>query len=160
MSPYKEAKISIKDLAQHKQYVPLVSKWAWQEWSRKENTSLKEVIYRTRYCLTKTCPRTFIAFYNGCPAGTAALWPTDYRMRFDLGPWLANLYIAPRYRRRGLGQALQAVVLKAAQEAGFKKIYLITELKGYYEKTGWRFIETGPYKRTETIRIYEHKISH
>jgi GNAT superfamily N-acetyltransferase len=151
-------KITIKDLADCREYVPLVSKWAWLEWSRGEGISLSKVIYRTEHCLTKKCPRTFIVFYGSKPAGTAALWPTDSRLRLDLSPWLSNLYVLPRYRKLGLGQALQEVVIKAARKSGFKKVYLFTGLKGYYEKTGWHFIGTIPYKKRKTARLYDYQV--
>lgn len=149
-------KITIKDLSGRREYIPLVSKWAWKQWSRSKGTSLKEVIYRTEHCLTNKCPRTFIAFYGSKPVGTASLWPTDYRIRLDLSPWFTDLYILPRYRNHGIGQALQVAVLKGAKKNGFKKIYLMTDLKGYYEKIGWRFIGTGPYMKTRKTRVYEY----
>ena len=151
-------KISIKNLADHRRYIPLVSKWLWQQFHKRHGISLKEIIYRTRHCLTKKCPQTLIAFYNGQPAGTVSLWNADYRYRQDLTPWASVLFVLPKYRRRGIGQALQAAVLKTAKQAGYKKIYLMSELKNYYEKTGWRFMEIGPYTEGRKIRLYEHKL--
>lgn len=153
-----EGEISTKNLSTCREYVPLVSRWLWKQWAKRHGRTLKEIIYRTEHSLTKRCPQTLIAFYNDKPAGTVSLWTADHPYRQDLSPWLACLFVLPKYRGQGIGQALQAALLKTAKQAGFKKIYLMTELKDYYEKAGWKFMETGLYTEGRTVRFYEYKL--
>lgn len=151
-------KVIIKNLSTCRQYVPLVSKWLWQQFHKRHGITLKEIVYRTKHCLTKKSPQTLIAFYGDQPVGTVSLWNTDYRYRQDLTPWLSVLFVLPKYRGQGIGQALQTALRKTAKQAGFKKIYLMTELKNYYEKSNWRFMEVGPYTAGRKIRLYEHRL--
>lgn len=150
--------VIIKNLADNKRYIPLVSRWLWKQWSKRHGRTLKEIVYRTEHSLTKKCPQTLIAFYKGQPAGTVSFWNTDHPYRQDLGPWLSCLFVLPKYRSKGIGQALQAALLQTAKKAGFKKVYLMTDLKGYYEKAGWKFLETGLYTEGRITNFYEHKL--
>jgi len=153
-----QPKITVKNLADCPEYIPAVSKCLWQQWDKRHDRTLKEVNYRTEHCLTKKCPQTLVAFYNGKPAGTVSLRVADHPYRQDLGPWLSSLVVLKKYRCLGIGQALQQGLLKAARQAGYKKIYLFTELKNYYEKSGWRFVETAIYTEGRKVRIYEYKL--
>jgi len=153
-----KTKITVKNLAACPKYIPLVSKWLWQQWAKRHNRTLKEIIYRTKHSLTKKCPQTLIAFYNGQPAGTVSLFKTDHPYRQDLGPWLSYLFVPKKYRGQGVGQALQIALLETAKSAGFKYVYLMTDIKGYYEKVGWKFIETGLYTEGRTVSFYKHKL--
>lgn len=151
-------KIIVKNLADYPKLVPLVSKWMWRQWSKRHKITLKEVIYRTKHCLGRKIPQTLIAFYSNKPVGTVSLWPNDYAYRKDLTPWLSVLFVLPKYRGLGIGRVLQTALLKTAKKVGFKKIYLMTELKNYYQKTGWRFLEIGPYTEGRKVSLYEYKL--
>lgn len=153
-----KTKITVKNLAAYPEYVPLVSRWLHKQWEKRHHRTLKEIIYRTEHNLTKSCPQTLIAFYNGQPAGTVSLWNADHPYRQDLRPWLSCLFVLPKYRGQKIGQALQTALLQTAKKAGFKKIYLMTDLKNYYEKIGWKFIESGLYTEGRTTNFYEHKL--
>lgn len=154
----KANKIIVKKLSACREHIPLVSRWLWKQWAKRHGRTLKEIIYRTEHSLTKKSPQILIAFYNGQPAGTVSLLNADHPYRQDLSPWLAYLLVLPKYRGQGVGQALQVALLKTAKAAGFKKIYLMTELKDYYEKAGWKFMETGLYTEGRTARFYEYKL--
>ena len=47
------------------------------------------------------------------------------------------------------------VTLEAAKEMGYKKLFLITSLESYYEKTGWKFIGKEPTIPGDDIKVYE-----
>lgn len=158
MPTKKKSLIEVKNLARCPEHIPLVSKWLWKQWAKRHGQTIKEIIYRTEHSITSSCPQTFIAFYDGRPAGTVSFWRTNHPYRQDMTPWLSYLFTLEKYRGKGIGQALQAALLQAAKKAGFKKVYLMTDLKGYYEKSGWKFIESGLYTEGRTTNFYEHKL--
>lgn len=82
-------------------------------------------------------PAVFIALCDGEPVGVVCLWRSDLLSRQDLYPWLANLFVKEDFRGMHIGQKLQESVLSYAKEHGFEKVWLYTDLDGYYEKTGW-----------------------
>ena len=83
-------------------------------------------------------PKTFILTVKGRFAGTCGLWRSDLMTRQDLCPWLALLYVKPEYRKRHFGALLQKAVVEYAEKLGYEKVYLYTDLKKYYDKTGWK----------------------
>ncbi|MFA5023868.1 MAG: GNAT family N-acetyltransferase [Patescibacteria group bacterium] len=151
-------KITIKNLADCPKYIPAVAKLLWQQWDKRHGKTLAEAKYRTKHCLTKKCPQTLVAFYGRQLAGTVSLRGADHPYRQDLGPWLSSLVVSEKYRNCGIGQKLQTELLKTARRAGFKKIYLFTELHNYYEKTNWKFVETCLYTEGRKVSIYEYKL--
>ncbi|MFA7088359.1 MAG: GNAT family N-acetyltransferase [Patescibacteria group bacterium] len=153
-----ENNITIKNLSSCREYISLVSRWLWKQWSKRHGRTLKEIIYRTEHCLTKKSPQTLIAFYKGEPAGTVSLWNADHPYRQDLGPWLSCLFVPKKYRGKKIGQALQTALLKTAEKAGFKEVYLMTDLNDYYEKAGWKFVESGLYTEGRTVKFYKYKL--
>lgn len=148
--------IKIMNLADVPEYTEEVSCWLWQEWGKAAGYTRDELLYRTKHCMQKeSVPQTFIAFYKTRPAGVVSLWMNDLKTRQDLYPWLATLYVKPEYRCLKIGQALQKhCISRAALTTEYPYLYLITEHDGYYEKTGWEFIEKVPTGTGEIEKIY------
>lgn len=68
--------------------------------------------------------------------GHISLFPTDSEERHDLTPWYATMYVKKEYRGKGYSKILNNAILEEARKRGFKKIYLKSDLKNYYEKFG------------------------
>ena len=100
-------------------------------------------------------PLTLVAVEDGLMMGTVGLWRADMLARQDLSPWLACLVVRKDQRGRRIGQALQEAVKETARQMGFPKIYLYTTLQGYYEKTGWQWIDRGYEMDNSEQQIYQ-----
>ncbi|MFC0270906.1 GNAT family N-acetyltransferase [Metabacillus herbersteinensis] len=96
-----------------------------------------------RDCMDHSCktkdeiPRFYIALLNEAIIGTYALIRNDLNSRQDLYPWLACLYVDPEHRGKRIGSRLLEHAIQETASKGFKKLYLTTDLEGYYEKYGW-----------------------
>jgi predicted N-acetyltransferase YhbS len=69
--------------------------------------------------------------------------------RADLGPWLADVVVAPKHQKQGIGKMLVDVAVRQAKERGFKKLYLFAfdpTIPKYYERLGWRKIGMDEFK--------------
>lgn len=73
--------------------------------------------------------------------GFISIFETDGEERKDLSPWYATMYVKKEYRKKGYSKLLNNAILKEAKKLGYKKIYLKSELNGYYEKFGAIYIE-------------------
>ena len=51
------------------------------------------------------------------------------------------MYVKENYRGKGYSKILNNAILDEAKKRNFKKIYLKTSLKEYYEKFGAKFLE-------------------
>lgn len=98
---------------------------------------------------------------DGAFAGTVSLIACDEpdyvaaSGRVDLAPWLAALWVAPQFRKAGLGAALVAEIEQRAAAFGIARLYLsaLPPVQGFYEKRGWRAIDRdiGP----DRLAIFE-----
>lgn len=148
--------IEIFSLADRPEHADLVARWLWSFWGAPGNDDF----YRSmiRHCQKDDFPLVFVAFIEGTPVGTVALLRADLFSRQDLYPWMADLYVPPGHRNRGIGSALQDFVLAEARKRGFPEIYLYTPLKGYYEKMGWQFLCEEMDRDCQIVRIYRKSL--
>jgi GNAT superfamily N-acetyltransferase len=72
---------------------------------------------------------------------------------------MADLYVPPEHRGRGIGSALQDFILAEAKKRGFQEIYLYTPLEGYYEKKGWAFVCEEMDRDCSIVRIYRKALA-
>lgn len=127
----------------------------WNQWGSLSN-------YKFYHdCMMHSCngesdlPRFFIAVQNNSIIGTYALLRNDLISRQDLFPWLACLYVVPQLRGNKIGSKLLEHAIQVTGKKGFKKLYLCTDLDGYYEKNGWSHLTTGYMFNGDATNIYE-----
>ena len=90
--------------------------------------------------------------------GCAGLITNDFISRMDLCPWLCALYIEEEYRGKNLGRLLIEQIKKDTAEMCMDKLYLCTDLDGYYEKYDFICIGEGYHPWGESSKIYEAKL--
>jgi GNAT superfamily N-acetyltransferase len=82
--------------------------------------------------------QTFILLIDGEPVGTASLVAHDLDERPDLTPWLAGVFVAPKYRGRGYVGRLIAAVEQAGRSASIPTLWLYTNTaERVYARAGW-----------------------
>lgn len=72
--------------------------------------------------------------------GFISIFPHDCEELPKLTPWYATMYVKKEYRGEHCSKILNDAVLEKSRKRGYKKIYLKTELKNYYEKFGAKFV--------------------
>ncbi|MBQ9535860.1 MAG: GNAT family N-acetyltransferase [Clostridia bacterium] len=87
--------------------------------------------------------------------GCAGLITNDFISRMDLCPWICALFIEPDMRGRRLGGLLLARARADAAAAGFERVYLATDIMGYYEQFGFRHIGKGYHPWGDSSLIFE-----
>jgi len=99
-------------------------------------------------------PRFYLMLRGEKILGCGALVTNDLISRHDLWPWLAGLYVEEEERGQRLGAAMQDHLCGVARRMDYSKVYLTTDLDGYYEKNGWERMEDGYEFSGEATRIY------
>ena len=90
--------------------------------------------------------------------GCAGLITNDFISCGDLWPWLCGLYVEADRRGEGLaGVLIEAAKLDAAK-MGYGKIYLCTDMTGFYERYGFDYLCIGYHPWGEESRVYECKL--
>ncbi len=109
-----------------------------------------EEIESLTYDELNTCDKTtsFVALFDEIPVGFCT-FKLKEEFRPDLGPWLADVVVDPKYQKQGIGKMLVDVAALKAKELGFKKLYLFAfdlTIPEYYKHLGWNKIGMDEFK--------------
>lgn len=139
--------MKIAYLADHPHVIPTLAAWFYEEWAYLHPGRTQAYVEQTiaeRVNKDKV-PLALVAFEGSEPIGTVCLKVYEGD-RHDLTPWLAGLYVAKPWRRRGVGAALVAAIEKTARELGIGRLYLYTpEGEHFYLKLEWQVKERTVY---------------
>ena len=103
--------------------------------------------------LNQDIPLTYIALYNDIPVGSCTL-ELKGGIRPDLGPWIGDLVVDPKYQKQEIGKKLLSTTVTKAKELGFKQLYLFTfdhAISEYYQHLGWNKIGMDTFKSHPVI---------
>lgn len=152
--------IKIDLLKNHPHTIPILSN-IWHEVLGKTGMpeiGIEEIKSLYHEELKHDMPLTYIAFYDEIPVGSATL-ELKGGIRPDLGPWLGDLVVDPKYQKQGIGKRLVNATVLKAKELGFGKLYLFTFdplIPKYYERLGWKKISMDEFKsRSVTVMEIE-----
>lgn len=82
----------------------------------------------------------------------------DFISRMDLYPWLCALFVEEEYRLNHYAKMLVQKAKLECKNAGFKKLYLCSDLEDFYEKLGFDFLTFGYHPWGEKSKIYESSL--
>ncbi len=143
--------VSIHYLFEHPQYIPTLARWFQNEWANVNpeatyESRIQDLSSRTH---ESQLPLTIIATRGNDLLGTYSLDLDDMHTRSHLSPWLASVYVNPKFRRDGVGSFLVKDATIRAKHLGIQKLYLYTpDQAAWYAKMGWRELERVEYHGT------------
>ena len=140
----------IEDLSKHMDFIPLLAEWHFAQWGDLTG-ALTEADYQSlisKQTFTEKLPLTLVAVDHGRLLGSVNIVPCDLDILPELTPWLAQLYVHPPERSRGVGSTLVHAATARSQKLGFDHLYLYTSgtLPSFYERIGWTTREAVHYK--------------
>ena len=68
--------------------------------------------------------------------------------------WLGEIVFEPAFLGQGIGLFIQGQAKKILQTEEIIQAYLFTERTGFYEKTGWTFVEESYDEKDKKVRLY------
>jgi len=132
--------MNLDNLADRPDFIATVATWIYQEWPEEfAAVGFDAWLAEFRFSLMRDgVPTTFVATEGPCVMGTASLIATDLPTRPGLWPWLASVYVLPRFRSRGIATALVNRVIEQARWLGIRQVYLQTAGQvDFYRRGGW-----------------------
>jgi GNAT superfamily N-acetyltransferase len=136
-------------LADYPEFIPTLARWHHAQWHYLDaGVSVEERAANFHAHLGRQqIPTTFVALEGSTLLGSASLIAHDMDTHPDLTPWLACVYVAPAYRRRGIGTVLVQRVAQEAKALGVETLYLFTpDKRAFYAHRGWAVLEQTPYR--------------
>lgn len=140
--------MKIEYLADHKEVIPTLDKWSYEEWAYlhpdRTLADVERLIWERAN--TNRIPLALVAFDGEELLGTVCLKMHDMDTRQDLTPWLAGLYVTTPRRRKGIGTMLVSAIEKEACALGVSKLFLYTpKSEAFYTRLGWQVNERTEY---------------
>lgn len=142
--------LHIRNLSTCPDYLPLLAQWQQQQWG---DAALEQRLQRLQSHLDAAAvPSSLVALVDGVPVGCISIVHYQ-RLAGDPGSvWLANLYVLPGHRTRGVGEQLLTAALQFAAARQLTPVNLYTTDKEvYYSRRGWRVIKRGWFRRQPAV---------
>lgn len=142
----------IEYLSDHPEVIPTLASWHHKQFGYlNPGGSLEQVKVHLR-SHTGRCqiPTTLVMLEDSELLGSASLVASDMDTHPELGPWLASVYVAPAYRRQGIGSALVERIMEEARALGEDALYLYTpDKEAFYRRRGWTVVGHEHYRDTD-----------
>ena len=74
-------------------------------------------------------------------AGYCTFLKEDYYPENRYWPWISSVFVNERYRGRRISHLLIGEAIRYAEKCGFEKVYIPSDMTGFYEKCGFRKID-------------------
>lgn len=79
----------------------------------------------------------------------------DFHDRKDLAPNICAVYTEENYRGKGIAGRLLAMAVEGLKAKNISPVYLVTELEGFYERYGWKFLcQARDESELGMLRVY------
>jgi GNAT superfamily N-acetyltransferase len=144
----------IEYLADHLGLLPELARAHFAEWGHlRPDETLEERTRRLEgFCGRGDIPAVFVGLAGDKLCGSAMLIEHDMATRPELTPWLAGVWVAPEYRRGGVGTALVDRVVAEACFLGVPELYLYTpDARGFYSSLGWSVMDRVEYLAQQVV---------
>lgn len=133
--------MEIVPLTDHTEHLATVVDWIANQWG-----GTRESI---EACLADLPgrPPALLAIEDGAPTGIVGFNYHDMQPRGTTELWINVLYVAPPFRRQGVGTRLVTEATSAVADTNRKSLFVYSDIPGFYEAIGWQrfshYPETG-----------------
>jgi GNAT superfamily N-acetyltransferase len=138
--------ITISNLSDRPEFFDQIADRIWRAWWQPNGVPLDYITERMKEGLASGgMPRAFVAHEGAVFAGTASVIASDLDERPQYTPWVAAVWIEPKFRSRRIGRQLIAHAARYALSLGVPKVYLTARpaRRSLYVELGWKVIEEG-----------------
>jgi GNAT superfamily N-acetyltransferase len=135
--------VAIHSMAGRPDWVTSCAAWWHPQWGASMGYSLDSA-HEAITGLTAPEGRqaALIGLVDDTPAGSVFLIDNDLDTHAHLRPWLAGLFVLPRYRGTGVGRQLIEATVGTAARIGYDQLYLYTSIPDFYRVQDWQTHDT------------------
>lgn len=149
-----ESNIKIELLTKESELLEKGIHYFWKCWGNDSNFNFYNDCIQNSLSDKVSLPKFYILTKGQNIIGSYALLINDIISRQDLLPWFACLFVNEQFRNKGYAENILIHGLNEANIRGFKKLYLSTDLKDFYEKKGWDLFSHGYGLNGDKFNIY------
>lgn len=145
--------MKIMKLADHPEWLDQAANWFAQKWEIPVEAYRDSM--QTSIEQSQLIPQWYMILDDRqhIIAGAGVI-DNDFHNRKDLTPNLCALFVEETYRKQNIARQLLDFARTEMKNAGFEKLYLVTDLNDFYEKCGWTFLTKVTEDDGELINMY------
>lgn len=134
------SRFHVVELRSRPELLDQVAAWHQGAWQQQDLPQRKE---RLRDHLgPSSLPTTLLGMWDEQPVGSVSLVRYQKLGGFEASVWLANVFVRPDYRQRGIGADLMSAAADFAAGLGLSPLYLYTyDHEQYYRALGWQTLK-------------------
>ncbi len=83
----------------------------------------------------------FAAVEDGEIVGYCTFLKEDYYPENRYWPWISSVFVDEKFRGRRISALMIEETIRYARECGFERVYIPSDMTGFYEKYGFRKID-------------------
>ncbi|MBY6187350.1 GNAT family N-acetyltransferase [Marinobacter hydrocarbonoclasticus] len=151
--------MNLMPLSAYPDVLSTIARWHFDEWGRLYPGETLADFERGLEASMESgaVPGTWLLMDGEEVVATASLLHTDMSSNPDFSPWLANVYVRPDQRGKGLGARVVTEVMHLAHRFGLEALYLFTEdQQAFYQRLGWAVHHREHYHGAE-VAVMVHK---
>ena len=134
----------IENLERHREQIATLAAWHHAEWGHLYEGWTREMALAelSSHSGPDCLPTSLVLLDDARLLGSVSLVLEDAPEFCSEGsPWLANLYVLPEARGRGLGAELVRAAIRVAASQQIAELFLFTPAhSGFYQRLGWRVL--------------------
>lgn len=146
---------AISNLRERSEFFPTVADRVWDFTWKSKGGSLEQVSAGLRELVSnETFPFVIVAHDGEHYVGSALGIASDMDERPEYTPWVAAVWVEPRYRGQNVGRSLVSHAAGSLLQA-FQRVYLCarSERHDFYARQGWTPIERDVGEKRLTVFI-------
>jgi predicted N-acetyltransferase YhbS len=147
---------TISDLRQQPAFFDAVADRIWRAWWKDRGFPADYIAGRLRENMTPSLiPLALVAHRGETFLGTSSVIPADLEDRPQYSPWVAAVWVDPKYRMQEVGSGLVARAADEVFALSIRRVYLAAqkERRRFYTRQGWAPIEENVGERNVTIFV-------
>ena len=148
--------VAISDLRQQPAFFDAVADRIWRAWWKERGFPADYITGRLRENMAPTpIPFALVAHRGDTFLGTSSVIAADLEERPQYSPWVAAVWVDPKYRMQEIGSALVERAVSDAFALNIRRAYLYAEKerRRFYTRQGWRPIEENVGERKVTVFV-------
>ena len=145
---------TISDLRQQPAFFDAVADRIWQAWWKERGFPVDYITGRLKENMSPSpIPFALVAHRGDTFLGTVSVITSDLEDLPQYSPWVAAVWVDPKFRMQEIGTALVGRAADDAFALGFRRVYLCApkERRRFYTRQGWAPIEENVGERKVTV---------
>ncbi|MGF1670562.1 MAG: GNAT family N-acetyltransferase [Balneolaceae bacterium] len=152
--------MTFKYLADHKESIPVIAKWYFNQWEHTGKVnSVEEISLKLQNYLNRDkIPLMLLAVDNDEITGVAQLKYREMDIYPDKEHWIGGIFVPEKYRGYGVAARLIEKTKEVARSLSVSILHLQTERLdgGLYRHLGWEPVEQIKYKGLDVLVMEKH----